>query len=80
MDKGALSDWMKKRGIDYRGLAEVTGMSTTQAYNLVRYGSGGATTIGYLIAAGCPMFLMTYETVGNRKKVVDAQALEVRVR
>ena len=75
-DRTILKDWMKKQGLDYRGLAVKTGMSTTQAYNLVRYGSGGATTLGYLVGAGVPLMLVETDAKG---KVSDAHPLEVKI-
>jgi len=76
VDRSVLKDWMKKQGIDYRGLAERSGMSVTQSYNLVRSGSGGAVTLGYLVAIGVPLILIETDSKG---KVSNVHPLEVRV-
>lgn len=81
IDRAKLDDWMKKRGMDYKGLAEHTGMSVTQAYNVTHRTTGGASTIGYLATLEIPdlLFLITYEINGGRKSVQDVKRLTLRL-
>jgi ribosomal protein S13 len=57
VDTQALNEYLKVHNMDYKKLAEITGMSTTQAFNLTKKAVGGSVTLGYLIGLNIPLFL-----------------------